>query len=146
MKAWLARAAASTVLRGEHPRDRLARWTRWSRWFPPTPTVEEARFQGADEPRPGHWREFPRAWPALAPAAPEVRDTLAAALDELPRPWREVVLARDVRRRSAAEVGEQLGVTPAQQRAILNRARARLRERLAERFARRDGGGGGDGG
>jgi DNA-directed RNA polymerase specialized sigma24 family protein len=56
-----------------------------------------------------------------------------------------VVLARDVRRRSAAEVGAQLGVTPEQQRAILNRARARLRERLAARFARRAGGGGGVG-
>jgi RNA polymerase sigma-70 factor (ECF subfamily) len=137
MKAWLARAAANTVLRGEHPRDRLAPW---SRWFPPTPTVGEARFQGADEPRPGHWRVFPRAWPALEPADPAVRDALAAALDELPRPWREVVLARDVRRRSAAGVSAQLGVTPEQQRAMLNRARARLRERLAARFARGDEG------
>ena len=56
------------------------------------------------------------------------------------------MIARDVRGRSAAEVGAQLGVTPEQQRAILNRARARLRERLAERFARRDGGGDGEDG
>ena len=137
MKAGLARAAANTVLRGEHPRNRLARW---SRWFPPAPTVEESRFQDGAEPRPGHWREFPRAWPQLEPADPEVRDTLAAALDELPGLWRDVVLARDVRRRGLAEVGEQLGVTPEQQRAILNRARARVRERLAARFAGGDGG------
>jgi DNA-directed RNA polymerase specialized sigma24 family protein len=143
MKARLARAAANTVLRGEPPRNRLARW---SRWFPPTPAVDESRFQGADEPRPRHWRAFPRAWPAVEPADPALRDALAAALDELPQPWRDVAIARDVRGRSAAEVSAQLGVTPEQQRAILNRARARLRERLAERFARPGGGGDGEDG
>ncbi len=135
MKAWLARAAANTVLRGEHPRNWLARW---SRWFPRAPTVDESHFQDADEPYPGHWREFPRAWSALEPADPDVRDTLATAIDELPHPWRVVVIARDIHRHSAAEVSEQLGITPEQQRAMLNRARATLRERLAERFARRD--------
>jgi RNA polymerase sigma-70 factor, ECF subfamily len=106
-----------------------------SRWLPPTPTVDSSRFQDAGEPYPRHWREFPRAWPAIEPDAPAVGDTLAAALDELPRPWRDVVIARDVHRRSPAEVSEQLGVTPAQQRAMLHRARATLRERLAARLA-----------
>jgi RNA polymerase sigma-70 factor (ECF subfamily) len=131
MKAWLARAATNTVLRGEHPRNRVARW---SRWFPTTPTVDEARFQGADEPHPRHWRRFPRAWPPIDPDDLVVRDTLASGIDELPRRWREVVIARDVDGRPAAEVSEQQGVTPAQQRAMLNRARAMLRERLAGGF------------
>jgi RNA polymerase sigma-70 factor (ECF subfamily) len=135
VKAWLARAAANTVLRGEHPRNRLARW---SRWFPAASTVEAARFQDADEPHPRHWREFPRVWPVIDPTDPAVRDILAAAIDEMPRPWRDVLLARDVRGRSTAEVSALLGITPEQQRAMLNRARARLRERLAERFARGD--------
>jgi RNA polymerase sigma-70 factor (ECF subfamily) len=137
MKGWLARAAAYTVLRGENPRNRLARW---SRWFPTTATVDESRFQGADEPYPRHWREFPQAWPAVEPADPAVRDTLASALDDLPRPWRDVVIARDIRRLSPAEVSEQQGITPEQQRAMLNCARASLRERLAKRFARRGDG------
>jgi DNA-directed RNA polymerase specialized sigma24 family protein len=131
MKAWLARAATNTVLRGEHPRNRVARW---SRWFPTTPTVDEARFQGADEPHPRHWRRFPRAWPPIDPDDPAVRDTLASGIDELPRRWRDVVMARDVDGRPATEVSEQQGVTPAQQRAMLNRARATLRERLARGF------------
>jgi DNA-directed RNA polymerase specialized sigma24 family protein len=38
--------------------------------------------------------------------------------------------------RDAAEVGERLGLTPRQQRAILNRARAVLRERLDRRLGR----------
>jgi DNA-directed RNA polymerase specialized sigma24 family protein len=130
MKAWLARAVASTVLRGENPRNRVARW---SRWFPGTPTVDEERFQGADEPHPRHWRIFPRAWLPIDSDDPAVRDMLASGIGELPRRWRDVVIARDVQRCSAAEVSEQQGVTPAQQRAMLNRARAMLRERLARR-------------
>ena len=131
MKAWLARATANTVLRGEHPCNRFARW---SRWRGRAATIDESRFQGADEPHPGHWRRFPRPWPPLRPDDPAVRETLANAIEELPSPWREVVIARDVRGRTAREVHERQGVTLAQQRAMLNRARAGLRERLAERF------------
>jgi len=69
------------------------------------------------------------------PADADVRDTLAAAIGELPATWREVVLARDALDRDAVEVSERLGLTLRQQRAILNRARARLRERLARRLS-----------
>ena len=137
MKAWLTRATANTVMRGEQPRNRLVRW---SRWFPTTPTVEASRFQGADDPYPRHWRRFPDPWRALDPDDPDVREKLTAAIDELPQPWRDVLIDRDVLDRSATEIGDQRGLTPAQQRAMLNRARARVRERLAQRFAR-----GGDG-
>jgi RNA polymerase sigma-70 factor (ECF subfamily) len=108
----------------------------WSRWFPKTPTVDPSRFQGAGEPFPRHWRRPPEPWPTLDPDDPETRDALAAAIDDLPRPWREVLLARDAHDRDPVEIAEQQERTPAQQRAILNRARARVRERLAERFAR----------
>jgi len=65
------------------------------------------------------------------PADPDVRDTLAAAIAELPATWREVIIARDAHDRGTVEVSERLGLTLREQRAILNRARARLRERLA---------------
>ena len=107
---------------------------RWMRRFPPTPTVETSRFQQPGEPHPRHWHRPPRRWPALDPADPAVRRTLARAVEELPRPWREVVVDRDRRRLTPRETSERRGVTLAQQRAMLNRARARLRERLAEEF------------
>jgi RNA polymerase sigma-70 factor (ECF subfamily) len=69
------------------------------------------------------------------PADADVRDALAAAIEDLPATWREVVIARDVLDRNADEVSERLGLTLQQQRVILNRARARLRERLARHFA-----------
>jgi len=132
MMGWLGRAAAATALRGEEPRNRFARWT--ARWFARTPTVAAARFQGDGEPFPHHWRRFPEPWPTADPADPDVRDTLAAAIEELPATWREVIIARDALGRDAVEVSAQLGLSPRQQRAILNRARARLRERLAGRL------------
>jgi RNA polymerase sigma-70 factor (ECF subfamily) len=127
-KGWPAHAASNTVLRGEQPRNRLARW---SRWFPTAPTVEEARFQGPDEPHPRHWRRFPRPWPPIDPGDPAVGETLSCAIEELPRRWRGIVIARDVRGRSAAQISDEEDMTPAQQRAVLNRARAMLRDRLA---------------
>ncbi len=59
---------------------------------------------------------------------------LATAIEELPATWREVIIARDGLGRDAVDVSEGLGVTLRQQRAILNRARARLREHLARRL------------
>ena len=133
MKAWLSRAVANTVVRGEEPKNRFARW---SRWFPSAPAVEEARFQGRDDPYPRHWREFPHRWPAVDPADQAVQQRLHDAMDELPGPWREVVRQRDVLRRGTAEVSTARGITAEQERAMLNRARAFLRERLAQLLTR----------
>jgi RNA polymerase sigma-70 factor (ECF subfamily) len=128
----LARAAANTALRGEEPRNRFARWT--ARWFDRTPTVPGSWFQDADEPFPGHWRSFPDRWPTVDPADLDVHGTLVAAVEELPATWRKVLIGRDVLGRDSAEVGERFGVTPRQQRAILNRARAMVRARLDRRL------------
>ena len=113
-KGWLSRALASMALHGEEP-----------------PSVDAARFQGPEDPFPGHWREFPAPWPRIDPADPAVRARLRAAVGELPPAWQAVVRQRDVRDRPPPEVSDDLGLTAAQQRAMLNRARAFLRERLA---------------
>lgn len=133
MKGWLARAMTNTALRGEEPRNRFARWT--ARWFERTPVVPGSRFQDADEPFPGHWRTFPDRWRTVDPGDADVQEMLGDAVDELPATWRAVIVARDVLGRDAAEVGARLDLTPRQQRAILHRARARVRERLDRRLA-----------
>jgi RNA polymerase sigma-70 factor, ECF subfamily len=135
MRPWLQRVARDTSLRGEEPRNRFARWT--ARWPPPTPTVPASRFQATGEPFPDHWREFPAPWPPLDPAEREARAALRAALEALPETWREVILARDSLDRDPANVGRRLELTPAQERAILNRARATVRDRLAQHLGRR---------
>lgn len=134
MRRSLRRAERNTALRSEEPRNRFARWT--ARWLPPAPTVPDSRFQAVGEPYPDHWREFPPPWPPLDPADDDTRAALNAALDQLPDTWREVILARDGLGREPADVSRQLELTPAQERAILNHARASIREHLAQRLDR----------
>jgi RNA polymerase sigma-70 factor (ECF subfamily) len=102
------------------------------------PTVDQARFRGPEDQYPGGWREFPAAWasPEEIALSGEIHTVLAAILDELPGRQRAVLSLRDVSGHSAQEVCELLGITPANQRVLLHRARAVVRERLAGYLAR----------
>jgi RNA polymerase sigma-70 factor, ECF subfamily len=102
------------------------------------PTVDPSRFQGRDEPYPGHWREWPTAWsddPADATLATELRQRAGAALAELPERQRVVLALRDVEGYDTAEVCSILDITAANQRVLLHRARAHVRRRLENYFA-----------
>lgn len=102
---------------------------------PAGPTVDPDRFRGDDDPWPGHWRDeaAPADWgPEAALLAGEFRDVLARALAELPARQRAVVELRDVHGLDAEEVCRVLDLTPANQRVLLHRARARLRAALEE--------------
>jgi RNA polymerase sigma-70 factor (ECF subfamily) len=98
------------------------------------PTVDPARFQGADGAYPGHWRESPAAWPSPEGTALnlEIRQVITAVLDELPARQRAVLSLRDVGDHTAEEVCEMLQISAANQRVLLHRARAAVRERLAD--------------
>ncbi|MEV0291303.1 sigma-70 family RNA polymerase sigma factor [Kribbella sp. NPDC050820] len=102
------------------------------------PTVDPSRFRpaGAGVPFPGHWWEFPPAWPTPEQGllTGEVRDRLSEALTELPERQRLVVVLRDVEGRPYDEVCELLGITAANQRVLLHRARAFLRGKLEEYY------------
>jgi RNA polymerase sigma-70 factor (ECF subfamily) len=99
------------------------------------PTVDPRRFRGPGDRWPRHWTAAgaPVTWeraPEDAVVAAEVRRELRAALDELPLRQRTVVELRDVHGWTSEEVCGQLGLTPANQRILLHRGRARLRARL----------------
>jgi RNA polymerase sigma-70 factor (ECF subfamily) len=130
MKISIARMIANLAARGRALGNRFA-W--WSRWFPPAATVDADRFQSDSDPYPDHWRQFPRPWPADQAVQPEA---LKAALAALPDPWRRVVILRDVDGRPPAEVSVATGLTAAQQRDVLNRARELLREDVGRRLER----------
>ena len=103
----------------------------WRRELPAAPAVDAAAFQDDTESYPRHWRTFPPPWPPEVPADPNMAARLVEALRELPAAWRRVVTETDVHHRDPAEVAADLGLSPAQERAIRNRARAFLRKRLA---------------
>ena len=123
-KNWLAGIEATAVARRARTVSAVA-----GRWFRSRPVVSDAAFQSTAEPYPGHWREFPEPWPVTS------RAELVGALAELPDTWRAVLLRHDgaVRERAGsppddAAVAARLGLTVAQERDILTRARAALRD------------------
>ncbi|HEX2072698.1 MAG TPA: sigma-70 family RNA polymerase sigma factor [Geodermatophilus sp.] len=150
LKTWVFRILEN-LARTRGGRD--ARSLPWSSAFPDStderetgPTVDPSRFRGRDDPWARHWTDAgaPVPWeppPEDAVMAAEVRRELRAALDELPARQRTVVELRDVHGLTSEEVCERLGLTPANQRILLHRGRARLRARLEDlyRGSRRDG-------
>ncbi len=102
------------------------------------PTIEPDRFFPADHGEfPGHWASPPYAWETLPEARLESHETLdqvRAAMAGLPEAHRQVIALRDVEGLSSDEVCVVLGLTPANERVLLHRARGRVRARLARYF------------
>jgi RNA polymerase sigma-70 factor, ECF subfamily len=130
---------------------REARALPWSSAFPDPrgpaddqPTVDGARFRGPGDPWPGGWTVTgqPATWqppPDDAAVAAELRRRLGTALAELPERQRVVVELRDVHGLTSEEVCERLRLTPANQRILLHRGRARLRGLLEDVYRERSG-------
>jgi len=100
-------------------------------------TVDPSRFQGRGQRYPGHWQAFPHAWPSTEGTvlANELSAVIAEALRALPDKQRVVITLRDVDGHSSQDVCETLGITHANQRVLLHRARAAVRARLADYLA-----------
>jgi RNA polymerase sigma-70 factor (ECF subfamily) len=94
------------------------------------PAVDPSRFR-REEPWTGHWVAFP-VDPAERVLGAEVREQIAAAIDALRSPQREVIVLRDVEGWSAEEVCDALELTPGNQRVLLHRARAKVRQALED--------------
>jgi RNA polymerase sigma-70 factor, ECF subfamily len=94
------------------------------------PTVDQSRF-GSD----GMWREGPHSWDNLPESkvlGDETLQHVRSAIDALPPKQREVILLRDVAGFEAAEVSALLGISAANERVRLHRARAAVRQSLEE--------------
>jgi DNA-directed RNA polymerase specialized sigma24 family protein len=101
---------------------------------PPSPSD---RFLPEDHPEwPGHWATPPVAWQALGVPVdgPDVLEQARLALAEMPEALRQVIIIRDVEGRTPDEVGEALGLSPDDERAMLHRARSLVRARLERYF------------
>ena len=103
------------------------------------PTFSPDRFLPPDHPTwPGHWAAPPLAWESLPQQRLEAQETLdrvRAAIAELPAVHRLVISLRDLDECSSAEVCGLLDLTPANQRVILHRARAKVRAALETYFS-----------
>lgn len=95
------------------------------------PTVDPARFQ--DEGRwAGHWSAPPAPWPRPDEQllSAETHALIAREIDALPALQRQVITLRDTQDLDADETCSILGITEANQRVLLHRARARVRQAL----------------
>ena len=94
------------------------------------PTVDRSRF-GSD----GLWSQGPHTWdniPESKVLGDETLHHVRSAIDALPAKQREVILLRDVAGFDAAEVSSLLGISAANERVRLHRARAAVRQSLEE--------------
>lgn len=94
------------------------------------PTVDRSRFG-----RDGLWREGPRDWenvPEARVLGRETVDMVRSAIDGLPAKQREVIVLRDMADLDAGEVSDLLGISTANVRVRLHRARAAVRKTLED--------------
>jgi RNA polymerase sigma-70 factor, ECF subfamily len=100
-------------------------------------TVEPSRFRGPDDRYPDHWAAFPERWPSTENEvlAHEIRATVAAAIERLPIRQQVVLTLRDIDGHDAEDVCALLGLSAANQRVLLHRARAAVRAHLERYFA-----------
>ena len=100
-------------------------------------TVDPARFRGADDPYPGHWRpdEVPSPFPDTPEGSVLGNELIAVArreLDKLPERQRAVVTLRDMLGFDSVEVCTLLDISAANQRVLLHRGRAAVRQVLED--------------
>ena len=97
------------------------------------PAVDPSRFLGADHPRwPGHWASPPEQWAEEKLATRETLEFVRRAIDALPPAQRQVITLRDVEGWSSVETCEALGISEANQRVLLHRARSKVRGRVEQ--------------
>jgi len=94
-----------------------------------TRSVEPGRFK-LDGRWAGYWAVPPALLPEDRVLGLELRATLDAMIDGLPARQRAVITLRDIEGFTAIEACEVLGLSDANQRVLLHRARCRVRAQL----------------
>lgn len=130
VRTWLFHIAANKA------RTRLAREGR-SVPFSSFGSADEAGGPAVDADRfdqGGLWKEPPGAWseedPERLAQGVQTRAAIQQAIADLPEGQRAVITLRDVEGLETDEICTLLGITPANQRVLLHRARARVRQAL----------------
>jgi RNA polymerase sigma-70 factor (ECF subfamily) len=98
-------------------------------------TVDPERFIPPGSSLAGYWSVAPSRFfelPEDRLLAKETVQLVASAISELPVRQQQVIRLRDVEGWEAHEVCESLGISPANQRVLLHRARAAVRAALEE--------------
>ena len=98
------------------------------------PSVDPARFQDRG-PTAGEWSAPPESWEGIPEdrlLSAETRSVVDDAIAALPDAQRAVITLRDLKGFTSQETCEVLGLTEANQRVLLHRARSKVRARLED--------------
>jgi RNA polymerase sigma-70 factor, ECF subfamily len=99
------------------------------------PAVDPSRFRPANDLHwPGHWNQPPVAWAEEQLIRREAVEAAHRAVETLPPGQRAVITLRDVEGCDSAEACQMLGISEANQRVLLHRARAKVRAALERHF------------
>lgn len=101
------------------------------------PSVPPERFRPEGDPYAGGWVTIPQRWdqvPEANVASQETRERIMEAIERLPANQQSVIRLRDVDGYPAEDVCQILGVSEANQRVLLHRARSRVRQALEAYF------------
>lgn len=100
------------------------------------PAVAPDRFLDDSQPRwAGGWAAPPQVWGEERLMSDETLNLVERAIHRLPDGQREVILLRDVEGLDSNQVCALLGLTEANQRVLLHRARSRVRAALESYMA-----------
>ena len=101
------------------------------------PAVDADRFRPPGEQWAGHWLSNPVSWdemPEERLMSSETMGVLQKAIDALPPVQRSTIVMRDISVMTSEETCEALGVSEANQRVLLHRARSKVRRALEVYF------------
>jgi RNA polymerase sigma-70 factor (ECF subfamily) len=139
LKTWIFRILAN---RAQSRGARESRITPFSSLADPedddTATVDPARFLPRGSTFDGYWAVSPSRFfelPEEQLLARETTHLVAQAIDALPARQQQVIRLRDIEGWDADEVCESLGISAANQRVLLHRARSAVRAALESHFA-----------
>jgi RNA polymerase sigma-70 factor, ECF subfamily len=137
LKTWIFRILINRAkTRAERERRSLPLSSLASELEKDEPAVEPERFRPSDSPSwPGHWASAPVRWDELGDDRLLSRETthrIHMCIEALPPAQRLVVVLRDVEGWSGAEVCDLLGLSEANQRVLLHRARSNVRRALEQ--------------
>jgi len=99
------------------------------------PAVDPSRFRPPDDSHwPGHWSAPPVPWAEEQLLRREAVEAAERAVEALPASQRAVITLRDVEGCDSKEVCQTLGISEANQRVLLHRARSKVRAALEDHF------------
>lgn len=99
------------------------------------PIVDPSRFDSS-----GSWTDLPTVWEELTPerilGGRQMLAHVSDAIEQLPPAQRSVLVLREVEHMEPTEVSALLGISDANQRVLLHRARARVRDFIERLLAK----------